>query len=227
MLANLRNAVRDIPGARAAALRMRFGNLRRTEPLSAWGSQRGKPVDRWYIERYLADHAELVCGDALEVKDDMYATRYGATTVDVVDIDPGNTAATVVGDLCRPGTLQRGRYDVAIVTQTLQLMADPAEAVRNLLAGLRPGGCLLLTVPTLSRLVDDSDLWRWTPAGLRRLLAASAPAGADVEVTGLGNGLAARAFLFGLATQDLDEVVLAKPDPHYPLLVGARVRLPG
>lgn len=227
MLVSLRQAVRDIPGVRAAALRMRFGDLRRTEPLSAWGSQRGKPVDRWYIERYLADHAGVVRGDALEVKDDMYATRYGATAVDVVDIDAGNTCATIVGDLCRPGTLQSGRYDVAIVTQTLQLMTDPAEAVRSLLTALRPGGSLLLTVPTLSRLIDDSDLWRWTPAGLRRLLAASAPAGADLEVTGLGNGLAARAFLFGLATQDLGEAVLAQPDPHYPLLVGAHVRLPG
>jgi hypothetical protein len=59
------------------------------------------------------------------------------------------------------------------------------------------------------------------------LLAQAAPAGAEVETVGLGNGLAARAFLFGLAAEDLDEGVLARPDEHYPIVVGAHVRLPG
>jgi hypothetical protein len=48
-----------------------------------------------------------------------------------------------------------------------------------------------------------------------------------VECTGLGNGLAARAFLFGLGVSDLDEDALARYDPDYPLLVGARVSRSG
>jgi SAM-dependent methyltransferase len=127
----------------------------------------------------------------------------------------------------RPGTVPPGGFDAAIVTQTLQLVSDPGAALRHLLAGLRPGGALLLTVPVVSRLANDADRWRWTPRGLREALEAVAPAGATVEVEGLGNGLAARAFLFGLAAQDLDEDVLAAHDARYPLVVGAQVLLAG
>jgi SAM-dependent methyltransferase len=205
--------------------RVRFSDLGRIEPLTAWGSPRGKPVDRWYIERFLTDRSAVVTGHALEVKSDTYATRYGAASVDVVDIDRDNPDATVVGDLCAAGTLPAGTFDVAVITQTLQSVADPLAATRNILAALRPGGSLLVTVPTLSRLIDDADRWRWTPSGLRDLLADAAPEGADVTTVGLGNGLAARSFLFGLAAEDLDAEVLDRQDPFYPLIVGGHVRL--
>jgi hypothetical protein len=58
--------------------------------------------------------------------------------------------------------------------------------------------------------------------GMRELLAEAAPR-TDTEVVGLGNGLAARAFLFGLAVSDLDEAVLERSDEDYPMVVGARV----
>jgi SAM-dependent methyltransferase len=223
----LRQIGRRVPGAQRAAMQARWASLRRTEPLTSWGWRRGTPVDRWYIERYLDEHADLVYGHVLEVKEDHYASRLGARSVDVLDIDPANTRATVVGDLCAPGTLADRRYDAAVVTQTLQLVDDPAAAVRNVLEALRPGGSLLLTVPTMSRLVDVDgfDRWRWTPAGMRHLLTGVAPDGADVTVHGLGNGLVARAFLFGLALEDLDDAVLQRHDPYYPLVVGARVRV--
>ncbi len=211
---------------RRLVTRARFGDLRRTEPLTEWGAHRGKPVDRWYIEGWLGEQAHLVRGHALEVKEDLYASRLGAGSVDVVDIDPGNMHATVVGDLCAPSTLSPETYDVAVVTQTLQLVPRPADAVRHLLTALKPGGSLLLTVPALSRLADPSDRWRWTPLGLRDLLTEVAPSGAEVDIRGLGNVLAARAFLFGLAVPDLDEDVLSRSDADYPMVVGARVGLP-
>jgi SAM-dependent methyltransferase len=160
----------------------------------------------------------------LEVKGDHYASRLGAHSVELVDIDPGNRRATVVGDLCEPATLEPGRYDAAIVTQTLQFVRDPVAAVRNALGSLRPGGALLLTVPCLSRLCGDADLWRWTPPGFAQLLDEVAAPAAVVDVRGLGNGLAARAFLFGLAAQDLPRRALDAPDDGIPLVVGAVLR---
>ncbi|MGY1609578.1 methyltransferase domain-containing protein [Geodermatophilus sp. SYSU D00700] len=210
---------------RRAVARARFGDLRRTAALSAWGDERGTPVDRWYIERFLRAHEDDVRGHALEVKADQYASRLGAKSVDIVDIDEDNPRATVVGDLCVSSTLQPGTYDVAVVTQTLQLVSEPLEAVRNLLASLRPGGRLLITVPTLSRIVDRTDRWRWTPSGMQELLTHVAPAQSEVESTGLGNGLTARAFLFGLAVEDLNKDVLNQDDEFYPMVVGARVRI--
>jgi|tagenome__1003787_1003787.scaffolds.fasta_scaffold20683374_2 SAM-dependent methyltransferase len=209
---------------RRSVTRARFGDLRHTEPVSEWGFGRGTPVDRWYIERYLAERAHLVHGRALEVKEDLYASRFGAQHVDVLDIDPENSSATIVGDLCDISTLPSAAYDVAVVTQTLQLVPRPVDAIRNLVAALRPGGSLVLTVPAVSRLAGSTDRWRWTPMGMRDLLSEAAPSDADIEIVGLGNNLSARAFLFGLAVHDLDERVLEHSDPDYPMVVGACVR---
>ena len=41
-----------------------------TKPVSDhWGWDRGTPVDRYYIEQFLAEHAADVRGRVLEVKD--------------------------------------------------------------------------------------------------------------------------------------------------------------
>jgi SAM-dependent methyltransferase len=207
-------------------LRARFGDLNRTDPLTSWGDVRGTAVDRWYIESFLRRHESLVHGRVLEVKSDLYASALGASVVEVLDIDPTNTLATLIGDLCDPATLEAGRYDAAIVTQTLQLVPDPVRALRNVLDSLRPGGALLVTVPCLSRMAGEWDRWRWTPTGFSEVLASAAPPGAEVEVVGPGNGLAARAFLFGLSAEDLDPAVLAVPEPDLPLIVAACLRLP-
>jgi SAM-dependent methyltransferase len=184
-------------------------------------------VDRWYIEYFLKERANLVQGHVLEVKEDVYATRFGASSVDVVDIDASNERATIVGDLCDPTTLQAARYDAAIVTQTLQFVSDVEAALRNLLRSLRAGGSLLITVPALSRLCGPDDRWRWTPIGLeQQLWAAMTAEPAEVKVAGLGSSLSARAFLFGLAADDLDEEVLKVHDPDVPLVVVGCVRLP-
>jgi hypothetical protein len=222
---SLRTFARHLPGLRRASLTIRFGDLGRVEPLTKWGSQRGLPVDRWYIESYLSSHSDLVHGRVLEVKEDAYASRLGAGNVDVVDIDSSNERATVVGDLCDSSTLAVGRYDAAIVTQTLQFLPDPDAALRNLFNSLKGDGCLLVTVPCLSRLCGPIDRWRWTPSGLKQQIEGTAPPGSHVEVLGLGNGLAARAFLFGLAADDLAASALDVPDDDLPLIVGACVRL--
>jgi SAM-dependent methyltransferase len=222
-----RRVLRRVPAARRVALTARFGDVRRTTPLTAWGEGRGTPVDRWYIEQYLERHRPAVGGRVLEVKSDQYSSRLGADAVEVLDIDASNPHATVIGDVCLPTTLEPGRYDAAVVTQTLQFVPAPDAAVRHLFASLRPGGALIITVPCLSRLCGSGDLWRWTPQGFRQLLRGCVPPEAVVDVSGLGNSLAARAFLFGLATEDLPVEALAVQDDDHPLLVGALLRAPG
>ena len=57
---------------------VRSGSLRRTEPLSAYyGLDRGIPVDRVHIERFLERHAGDVRGRVLEVRDRGYTLAYG------------------------------------------------------------------------------------------------------------------------------------------------------
>ena len=79
-----------------------LGTLRRTRPLSdVWGFDRGTPVDRYYIERFLASRRSDIRGRVLELMDSGYTELYGTgvTQADVLDIDASNPKATIVDDL--------------------------------------------------------------------------------------------------------------------------------
>ncbi|HEY2579273.1 MAG TPA: methyltransferase domain-containing protein [Streptosporangiaceae bacterium] len=146
-------------------------------PLSdCYGYDYGTPADRPYIEAFLAVRQDAVHGDGAEVKDSTYLTRYGGQRLESITvIDPDNAAATLQADLAAPGSLPAGAFDVIILTQVLQLLADPATALANCAHALRPDGTLLLTVPCLGRISPSSaahDRWRYTPAGLATLLSA-------------------------------------------------------
>jgi hypothetical protein len=54
-----------------------IGSLRRTTPVSDWGEDRGKILDRYYIEKFLAAYQADVRGCVLEFADDSYARRFG------------------------------------------------------------------------------------------------------------------------------------------------------
>lgn len=225
---------RRLPGRR-----VRWGNLRRTTPFGGFGFERGEPIDRRYIAGFLDRERGRIRGEVLEVKDAAYTERFGGSAVTashVVDVDAGNRAVTVVGDLCAPGALPEAAYDTIIFTQVLQFLGEPGTALRTLWASLRPGGTMLVTVPCLSRLdvlehqldqrpATGHDLWRWTPAGLEIALRRAMP-GAEIEVEPVGNVLTALAFTMGLAAEDLREREIDSTDPYLPVLAFAVVRRP-
>ena len=229
-----RARLRRLMRLRRLVLRPRWGNLRRRRPFSdQFGNDRGTPVDRVYIDRFLADHAADVRGQALEVGDAGYTRRHGGSAVtssDVLDINPGNGAATIVADLGQPGSLPDARFDCFLLIQTLQYVADVPAALGNAWRSLRPGGVLLVCVPGISRLDPDPgpdhDLHRFTPAGLAASLRATLPEAGQPRVVGYGNLLAAVAFLYGIAAEELRPEELAAYDPHYPVLAAARVGKP-
>jgi SAM-dependent methyltransferase len=216
--------------ALAAAEAPRWGNLRRLRPFSdRYGFDRGLPVDRFYIESFLARHSGDVRGRVLEVKDAAYTRRFGGDSVtesDVLDVDPGNVEATLVADLCEPDSLPADTFDCFLLTNTLQFLPDVACGLQNAWRTLAPGGVLLLTVPTVARVdrhLSEIDFWRFTPRGVREAVDRSCPE-AEPVVEGFGNLVAAIAFLAGLATRELRAEELAHVDPYFPILAAARVQ---
>jgi hypothetical protein len=218
--------------ARPAVGRVNLGDLRSTEPVSRdFGFDRGTPIDRHYVERFLERHAADVRGTVLEVGDDGYTRRLGGQAVERVEVlhaAPGNPQATVVADLTDAPELRDASFDCAICTQTLLLVYDVAAAVATLRRILRPGGVALVTLPGVSRTVageDDpwQDHWRFTRMSARRLFEDAFGAG-DVEVEAFGNVLTATAQLQGLAAEELGPAELDARDPAYDVLIGVRAR---
>jgi SAM-dependent methyltransferase len=207
--------------------------LRRTEPVSRrFGFDRGKPVDRHYIEDFLGTHARDVMGRVLEIGDRNYTARFGGHAVTRSDVydRPGraNADATLRGDLEGDAHLPVAAFDCLIVCQTLLFVYDLRCAMQQLRAALKPGGVLLATVPGISQIVredmnDEGDYWRFTTRSVRRLALEFFAADA-IDVRSRGNVAACVAFLHGLAAEDLRPEELAVHDPDYPLIVTLRAR---
>jgi SAM-dependent methyltransferase len=225
-------SVRNSRSVRRRLRRVRWGSLRRLEPVSPrWGSERGRAVDRHYIDAFLARHAEHSRGRVLEVRDDEYTRRFGrdVSSVDIVDIDPRNDEATIIADLADPSSLPAGAFDCVIVPQTLVYVRDLTTALENLWQSLAPGGTLLVTNPAISRVDPDApadDRWHFMPAGLEELIQRTCP-DAEFSVEAGGNPLVATAFLQGIAAEELRRDELDARHPLFPVVVMAVVRKPG
>lgn len=209
--------------------RVAFGDLRRTRPIDPYfGWDRGQPIDRYYIERFLTDRAPDVHGCILEVGDATYTRRFGGgrvTRSEVLHVDPDAPGATIVADLADADHVPSDLFDCIILTQTLHLIFDVRAAVATLHRILAPGGVLLATVPGISQ-VDRGEwaatwYWSFTGAAARRAFEERF-ATEEVTVVQHGSVLSAVALLEGLASHELTEAELAVDDPAYPVFVGVR-----
>ncbi len=199
----------------------RWGNLRRTTPFSVvFGFERGTPVDRHYLHRFLHDHRALITGDVLEVQNSSYTKRFGhdLSRTDTFDIVP-QFQPTYLCDLAHSEhVLPDAAYDCLLLPQTLQHLRELDACLHHALRVVRPGGVILASAAGLIPLTGDvPDYWRLSPDGWREQLA-SAWRGADVTVSGHGNCLAATAAQMGLALEELTEAELDTQDPRYPVL---------
>jgi peptidoglycan/xylan/chitin deacetylase (PgdA/CDA1 family)/glycosyltransferase involved in cell wall biosynthesis len=206
-----------------------LGELK-TKPVShVWGLDRGEPVDRRYIAKFLGEHRSDIRGRVLEIKDRSYTHLFGSDRVvasDVLDIDRSNTSATIFADLQRADGVPDDQYDCFILTQTLGEIFDVRAALHHSRRMLKLGGVLLCTVPATGRITLegaglDGDFWRFTEASIRSLFADVF--GVDsFEIVGFGNALACTAFLHGFATHEIAPTDLDAYDPYYPVVYGIR-----
>jgi len=213
---------------------VRFGDLRRLTPLSSdYGNSRGLEIDRYYIEKFLSEHASDIHGYVLEIKHNAYTVRYGQNRVtrsDVLHPVEGNPNATIVADLTKADHLPSNVYDAIIFTQTLQVIYDIRTTLATLFRILKPGGVLLATASGMAQLsLEDfekwGEYWRFTSLSARLLFEEVFSAG-NVTVSAYGNVLAAISFLEGLACEDLKRSELDARDRSYEVLIAVRAVKP-
>jgi SAM-dependent methyltransferase len=210
--------------------KVQMGDLARKRPISwHFGYDRGTPIDRYYIENFLARNAADIHGRVLEIGDDTYSRRFGSGVVrqDVLHIDAKAPGATITGDLSQTGLLPNGAFDCMILTQTLHLIFDVAASVRELHRGLKPGGVLLVTLPGVASVDrgEFADTWYWsmTAKSVGRLF--GDVFGADnIAISVHGNVYAATCFLQGLALEEINQGWLDDFDASYPMIVTVRAR---
>ncbi|MCR5235800.1 MAG: class I SAM-dependent methyltransferase [Lachnospiraceae bacterium] len=202
--------------------------LLNTVPVSSlFGLDRGKPIDRYYVEKFLDKKTKMVSNPnaVLEVGEDTYSRKYvgsQGTQYDILDYSEGM-------DLTIQDSLPDGKYDVFICTQVFNFIYDVRKAIRGAYHLLRRGGVLLATVAgnicQISRydMERHGDYWRFTDLSIRLLM--EEVFGKDnVSVIPYGNSMAATAFIQGLAVEDIDVSLLDVNDPDYSILIGVEAR---
>lgn len=210
---------------------LRFGSFARVTPISPiFGIDRGFPVERYYIERFLDAHRGDVRGRCLELGDATYINKFGdgrVSQIDVLHAVAGNPDATIVADLTRADHIPADLFDCIIFTQALQMIYDMPAALRHLHRILKPGGVLLLTSHGISkigrRLGRDpwGEYWRITAQSAERLFSDTFP-GAHVEVLTYGNVLAAVCALHGVVAEEVAQADLDVRDPDFEVIVAVR-----
>jgi len=208
-----------------------FGDLRRLTPISrSFGADRGTILDRHYIEAFLGKHQGDIKGRVLEIGDNFYTLRFGnddVTDGDVLHVEAGNPLATIVADLSAADEVPSNTFQCIIFTHTIQMIYDFQAAMDHLHRILKPGGVLLMATHGTSRvgrrLGKDhwGVYWRMTEDSVRRIFSERFRE-ENVEVQGYGNILAATAFLYGIAAEELTPEELDTYDADYQVLIAAR-----
>jgi hypothetical protein len=206
--------------------------LRRLQPYrKEFGRRRGQCVDRYYVEKFLATHQDVIRGRVGEVGGSVYTMQFGGQRViqaDVIDLNERNEGRTLTLDLARTEQAPEGVFDCLIVTQVLLLIQDYEAAIRSLHKMLKKGGVALVTVPGMSPLVTEflvggvgEDWWRFT--GRSAGYAFGKVFGEEsVQVETFGNVLTSTAFNYGLVSEELTQQELEYHDPDYEVIIGVR-----
>jgi glycosyltransferase involved in cell wall biosynthesis len=201
------------------------GDFARLNPFSTeFGYDRGGPIDRHYIEKFLQKEAASITGRVLEIGDNAYTLQYGREKVeksDILHIDASNPKATFIGDLSAAPQVPDDTFNCLILTQTLHLIYDFKGALQTCYRILKPGGILLLTTPGITPIDrgEWKETWYWsfTDKALRRLLTETFP-NSSFEISSFGNVYVAAAYLYGMGLPEISEENLNYNDPHFQVI---------
>ena len=189
---------------------VQLGTLRRVTPISRnWGFDRGLPVDRYYIENFLARYANDIREHVLEIGDNSYTREFGGSHVtrsDVLHVIEGNPQATIVADLtCAPQIPSSSfglHYPHADTAAHLRCASGNSDALPHTEAGWDPflQPFLESAKPAIvSGVITGIGISLSCQRGgcLRRSFRQQ-----YLRVEAFGNVLAATSFLHGLAVEE-------------------------
>ena len=220
-----------------ATLHLRDYDRRRHPLSSSMGFDRGHPIDRHYIHKFLASNLPTSPCRVLEFGDNMLS-RSLMHKESIVDIAIYSDNATgyfqgnhLLLDLATAEPISsKNTYDVIICTQVLMCVPDPHQALANLHSLLKPNGLLIGSISSSCSPISYYDYSRWgyywtgTDQYLHKLFQLTFFKAEIVQ--SFGSFYTARAFLDGLCSDDLDINLLSRHDPEYPIVTCFLARVP-
>ena len=198
---------------------------RQLKPLSYnYGSNRGEPIDRYYIEKFVSENTNLIKGNCLEIESNVYCLNFGKNCkCDVLDINKNNPKATITADLRNMPEIKGGTYDCIILTQVLQFIDNYEVAIKECHRILKPGGALIATLPFMGRIDARAgvggDFWRFTTTSARYIFGKYFD---ELEIKSWGNVLSGIGFWVGTAQEELSKKELNHNDPDFPILISVK-----
>jgi SAM-dependent methyltransferase len=209
-------------------MKTNWNNLRKTKPISNdYGWSRGKPIDRFYIEKFLDTNKKLIKGACGEISEARYFKKYNnnlVTSFKIFDIDASNKLAEIHGNLEDINKIPEKVFDCFICTQVLNFIYDFSTSVESLHKMLKPEGVLLLTVAGPSSHISEYDMlrwgdyWRFTEQSILKVCEKTFGEN-NVEVKSYGNVLTATSMLQGISSEELTNDEINYYDPIYPILI--------
>lgn len=199
-----------------------FRAPKNVHPLSRkFGFDRGKPIDRFWIESYLEEKKNLIHGICMEIGSDTYTKQFGSniTRADVLDVVPRGKSVKIIGDLRNlKGVVKDNTYDCIVLTHVIGMIDDLPSAVSEVKRILKPGGVVIVTVACFGPLpLDNIAYWRITPKGLRYLFEGQFGA-KNINTKMYGNALTGQYFWIGMSQEELTLEELTYNDPEFPCI---------
>lgn len=197
------------------------------EPISRnWGFERGRPIDRHYIDGFIEKHKDMIKGKVLEISDNYYTKKYGENRFNesVIMHVKGWGENVIEGNLETGVGVSENEFDTLILTQVLMFIYDTKAAVKNIYKILKSGGNALITVAGMSNVSRyDADNWgdyySFHEDAIKRLFG-EVFGEENIRIECFGNVKIATAFLYGLCCEDLTDEDFAFQDPDYQVIIG-------
>lgn len=196
-----------------------------------FATERGTPVDRYYIDDFLENHSQYIKGDVLEIEDNTYTKKFGKDKVRTsIVMDVCSTAPIVDfnANLETGEGIRDGVADCFILTQTLMYIFDLKSAARNISRLLKGNGTVLITCSGISqnsqRCMDNYGAYfNFNVAVFERMFEEQNDM-QIVDVGSYGNVKTVSAHINGLCCEDLQKEDFIQNDKCYPLIVYAMVK---
>jgi SAM-dependent methyltransferase len=195
-----------------------WGSLRRSHPIcKRFGFSRGTPIDRYYLDKFVAQIRNRVVGATVEIggarqNRELYrltnVSEYTAIDAEAHDY------VDVVGDAHESSLLAPDSADSILAFNVLEHCADPWLVARNMHRWLRTGGCAFCMVPNAQRVHNfPRDYWRPLPDGVNWLFRDFG----SRELSQYGNPTSVIASHLGIAAEELTQAELDAQHPDYPV----------